>query len=77
MGDSAGVLEHNHFSGNSLTPLVLHGWNLATGFQEVPSVAPKDLWFPLSRDVPDTYRYVVSEPLGRNSYKEQYLFLYR
>lgn len=37
----------------------------------------KDLWFPLSRDVPDTYRYVVSDPLGRNSYKEQYLFLYR
>ncbi|KAH0520779.1 Deoxyribonuclease-1 [Microtus ochrogaster] len=31
----------------------------------------------LNRDVPDTYRYVVSEPLGRNSYKEQYLFLYR
>lgn len=62
---------------HSLTPLVLHGWNLATGFQEVPSVVPKDLWFPLSRDVPDTYRYVVSDPLGRNSYKEQYLFLYR
>ncbi|XP_059125605.1 deoxyribonuclease-1 [Peromyscus eremicus] len=31
----------------------------------------------LNRDKPDTYRYVVSEPLGRNSYKEQYLFLYR
>lgn len=31
----------------------------------------------LNRDIPDTYRYVVSEPLGRNSYKEQYLFLYR
>lgn len=31
----------------------------------------------LNRDVPDTYRYVVSDPLGRNSYKEQYLFLYR
>lgn len=31
----------------------------------------------LNRDAPDTYRYVISEPLGRNSYKEQYLFLYR
>lgn len=62
---------------HSLTPLVLHGRNLATGFQEVPSVVLKDLWFPLSREVPDTYRYVVSDPLGRNSYKEQYLFLYR
>ncbi|CAO2641983.1 Dnase1 [Lemmus lemmus] len=31
----------------------------------------------LNRDVPDTYRFVVSEPLGRNSYKERYLFLYR
>ncbi|OBS70715.1 hypothetical protein A6R68_00758 [Neotoma lepida] len=31
----------------------------------------------LNRDKPDTYRYVVSKPLGRNSYKEQYLFLYR
>lgn len=31
----------------------------------------------LNRDVPDTYRYVISEPLGRSSYKEQYLFLYR
>lgn len=37
----------------------------------------KYLWFPLSRDKPDTYRYVVSEPLGRKSYKEQYLFVYR
>nr|AAA03710.1 DNaseI precursor [Mus musculus] len=31
----------------------------------------------LNRDKPDTYRYVVSEPLGRKSYKEQYLFVYR
>lgn len=31
----------------------------------------------LNRDAPDTYRFVVSEPLGRNSYKEQYLFVYR
>uniref|UniRef100_A0A8C8T942 Deoxyribonuclease n=1 Tax=Peromyscus maniculatus bairdii TaxID=230844 RepID=A0A8C8T942_PERMB len=31
----------------------------------------------LNRAKPDTYRYVVSEPLGRSSYKEQYLFLYR
>ncbi|KAM4820226.1 deoxyribonuclease-1 [Thomomys bottae] len=31
----------------------------------------------LNRDAPDTYRYVVSEPLGRSSYKEQYLFVYR
>lgn len=37
----------------------------------------KYLWFPLSRATPDTYRYVVSEPLGRKSYKEQYLFVYR
>lgn len=31
----------------------------------------------LNRDTPDTYRFVVSEPLGRSSYKEQYLFVYR
>ncbi|XP_045398401.1 deoxyribonuclease-1 isoform X2 [Lemur catta] len=31
----------------------------------------------LNQDAPDTYRYVVSEPLGRNSYKERYLFVYR
>lgn len=37
----------------------------------------KHLWFPLSRDIPDNYRYIISEPLGRKSYKEQYLFVYR
>ncbi|XP_075851143.1 deoxyribonuclease-1 [Microcebus murinus] len=31
----------------------------------------------LNQDTPDTYHYVVSEPLGRNSYKERYLFVYR
>uniref|UniRef100_F7F2T5 Deoxyribonuclease n=2 Tax=Ornithorhynchus anatinus TaxID=9258 RepID=F7F2T5_ORNAN len=31
----------------------------------------------LNRDSPDTYRFVVSEPLGRGSYKEQYLFVFR
>ncbi|XP_053411317.1 deoxyribonuclease-1 isoform X1 [Nycticebus coucang] len=31
----------------------------------------------LNQDAPDTYRYVVSEPLGRSSYKERYLFVYR
>ncbi|XP_069343114.1 deoxyribonuclease-1 isoform X1 [Eulemur rufifrons] len=31
----------------------------------------------LNQDAPDTYHYVVSEPLGRNSYKERYLFVYR
>ncbi|XP_048645205.1 deoxyribonuclease-1 isoform X1 [Marmota marmota marmota] len=31
----------------------------------------------LNRDAPDNYHYVVSEPLGRSSYKEQYLFVYR
>ncbi|XP_010642364.1 deoxyribonuclease-1 [Fukomys damarensis] len=31
----------------------------------------------LNRDVPDTYHFVVSEPLGRNSYKEQYLYVFR
>jgi hypothetical protein len=36
-----------------------------------------DLLFLPFRDAPDTYRYVVSEPLGRNSYKERYLFVYR
>ncbi|XP_011374811.1 deoxyribonuclease-1 isoform X7 [Pteropus vampyrus] len=29
------------------------------------------------RDDPNTYHYVVSEPLGRNSYKERYLFVFR
>ncbi|KAM5131045.1 deoxyribonuclease-1 isoform 4-T14 [Callospermophilus lateralis] len=31
----------------------------------------------LNRDAKDNYHYVVSEPLGRSSYKEQYLFVYR
>ncbi|XP_008844383.1 deoxyribonuclease-1 isoform X1 [Nannospalax galili] len=31
----------------------------------------------LNRVKPDTYHYVVSEPLGRNTYKERYLFVYR
>lgn len=31
----------------------------------------------LNQDDPNTYEYVVSEPLGRNSYKERYLFLFR
>ncbi|KAL0617304.1 Deoxyribonuclease-1 [Plecturocebus cupreus] len=31
----------------------------------------------LNQDAPDTYHYVVSEPLGRNNYKERYLFVYR
>ncbi|XP_076998091.1 deoxyribonuclease-1 [Tamandua tetradactyla] len=29
------------------------------------------------KDTVDTYQFVVSKPLGRNSYKERYLFLYR
>ncbi|XP_004373260.1 deoxyribonuclease-1 [Trichechus manatus latirostris] len=31
----------------------------------------------LNQKAPDTFHFVVSEPLGRNSYKERYLFLYR
>ncbi|XP_067562920.1 deoxyribonuclease-1 isoform X1 [Pseudorca crassidens] len=31
----------------------------------------------LNQDDPNTYHFVVSEPLGRNSYKERYLFLFR
>lgn len=31
----------------------------------------------LCRDAPDTYHFVVSEPLGRKSYKEQYLYVFR
>ncbi|EDK97223.1 deoxyribonuclease I, isoform CRA_c, partial [Mus musculus] len=61
----------------SLTPSVLYCWSPAIRCQEAPSMVKKYLWFPLSRDKPDTYRYVVSEPLGRKSYKEQYLFVYR
>ncbi|KAM9209823.1 deoxyribonuclease-1 isoform 2-T2 [Dugong dugon] len=30
----------------------------------------------LNQKAPDTFHFVVSEPLGRNSYKERYLFLY-
>ncbi|KAG8506449.1 hypothetical protein J0S82_010366 [Galemys pyrenaicus] len=30
-----------------------------------------------SRDVPDTFRFVVSEQLGRSTYKERYLFVFR
>lgn len=31
----------------------------------------------LNQDDPNAYHYVVSEPLGRSSYKERYLFLFR
>ncbi|ELW72124.1 deoxyribonuclease-1 [Tupaia chinensis] len=31
----------------------------------------------LNRDVPDSYHYVVSRPLGPSTYKERYLFLHR
>ncbi|XP_006179183.2 deoxyribonuclease-1 [Camelus ferus] len=31
----------------------------------------------LNADDPNTFHYVVSEPLGRNSYKERYLFVFR
>nr|XP_044602922.1 deoxyribonuclease-1 isoform X1 [Equus asinus]XP_044602923.1 deoxyribonuclease-1 isoform X1 [Equus asinus] len=31
----------------------------------------------LNQDDPNTYHFVVSEPLGRNSYKERYLFVFR
>lgn len=30
-----------------------------------------------ARDDPNTFHYVVSEPLGRSTYKERYLFLFR
>lgn len=32
---------------------------------------------PQPRDNPNTYQYIVSEPLGRSSYKERYLFVFR
>ncbi|KAI5128069.1 Deoxyribonuclease-1 [Manis pentadactyla] len=31
----------------------------------------------LNQDDPNTFHYVVSEPLGRSTYKERYLFLFR
>ncbi|XP_074052962.1 deoxyribonuclease-1 [Macrotis lagotis] len=31
----------------------------------------------LNRDSPNAYHFVVSEPLGRNTYKERYLFVFR
>ncbi|XP_004586758.2 deoxyribonuclease-1 isoform X2 [Ochotona princeps] len=31
----------------------------------------------LNKNAADTYRYVVSDPLGRSTYKERYLFVYR
>lgn len=31
----------------------------------------------LNEKAPDTYRFVASEPLGRSTYKERYLFVYR
>ncbi|KAF5918456.1 deoxyribonuclease-1 [Diceros bicornis minor] len=31
----------------------------------------------LNQDEPNTYHFVVSEPLGRSSYKERYLFVFR
>lgn len=76
MGDSAGVIESNgnHLQSHPLcAPLMGPCYQVPGGFL----YGEKYLWFPLSRDKPDTYRYVVSEPLGRKSYKEQYLFVYR
>lgn len=32
---------------------------------------------PTTRAAPSPFGYVVSKPLGRSSYKEQYLFIYR
>ncbi|KAM6155550.1 deoxyribonuclease-1 [Rhynchocyon petersi] len=31
----------------------------------------------LNKKLPDTFHFVVSEPLGRSTYKERYLFLFR
>ncbi|XP_012587129.1 PREDICTED: deoxyribonuclease-1 [Condylura cristata] len=31
----------------------------------------------LNQDAPDAFHYVVSEPLGRGSYKERYLYVFR
>lgn len=76
MGDSTGVLEYNdnHLQSHALCALLLEPCYQMPGGslygEKVPLVS-------LSRDKPDTYRYVVSEPLGRKSYKEQYLFVYR
>ncbi|XP_053132587.1 deoxyribonuclease-1-like isoform X2 [Hemicordylus capensis] len=39
--------------------------------------AVKKLMNRLNRAFPDPYGYVVSKPLGRSTYKEQYLFIYR
>ncbi|XP_044289332.1 deoxyribonuclease-1-like isoform X2 [Varanus komodoensis] len=39
--------------------------------------AVKQLLDQLDRAIPDPFSYVVSKTLGRNNYKEQYLFIYR
>lgn len=47
------------------------GWGGAVGGRPILTSAPP------SRKTPNTYQYVVSEPLGRSTYKERYLFVFR
>ncbi|NXQ88231.1 DNAS1 protein, partial [Nyctibius grandis] len=58
---------------------ILSGYDI-TVVQEVRDAdlsAVKKLMDQLNSTSPHPYKYLVSVPLGRNSYKEQYLFIYR
>ncbi|KFQ34050.1 Deoxyribonuclease-1, partial [Merops nubicus] len=63
----------------SLSPQLLSGYDI-TLVQEVRDAdlsAVQKLVNQLNSASPHPYRYLVSIPLGRTSYKEQYLFIYR
>ncbi|XP_051823692.1 deoxyribonuclease-1 [Antechinus flavipes] len=59
--------------------MILHRYDIVL-IQEVRDkhlTAVGKLMDELNRDSPNAYNFVVSEPLGRNSYKERYLFVFR
>ncbi|KFP90514.1 Deoxyribonuclease-1, partial [Apaloderma vittatum] len=63
----------------SLSPQILSEFDIAL-VQEVRDAdlsAVKKLMNQLNRKSSHPYEYLVSIPLGRTSYKEQYLFIYR
>lgn len=55
---------------NEWVPGSAQGWEAARGPGALTSC-------PSDRKAPDTFHYVVSEQLGRSSYKERYLFVFR
>ncbi|CAI5791817.1 deoxyribonuclease-1-like isoform X2 [Podarcis lilfordi] len=57
--------------------LFLYDITLIQEVRDADLSAVKKLMTQLNQASPYPYSYVVSKPLGRNSYKEQYLFVYR